>query len=184
MTAPQSFIQQLGDPQGQWRPLSSFPVRSQSGQRSASHYDASLAQFDVDHSARYRPRDGKTFCNIFCWDVTAAMGAEMPHWLTREGAPTWPSSIAHETSANKLADLLPAWGWKDCNEAHAIVMAAGGHPVVALWKNPHGHGHMGMLEPLPRDIIPEIAMAGLVCGRHIPLPNAFGGRVVTWWWDD
>lgn len=182
-----TFIEQVMERHKQWAPITTFPVRVMLEQRSASAYDAALAQFDVEHSGRYRPRDRLTFCNIFAWDVTSAMYAEIPHWVTGpDQRPSWPASSARELRANQLKEPLDAgrWGWSPCSEAHAMVMAAAGHPAVVLWQNPdeEASGHIAMVEPLPRGPTLEVAQAGLVCGRHIPLANAFGGRDVGFYW--
>ncbi|EGO62817.1 hypothetical protein, partial [Acetonema longum] len=52
-----------------------------SGKRTAEAYNQLIDQFDVEHNPRYVPRDDQTFCNIFVWDVSVAMGVELPRWV-------------------------------------------------------------------------------------------------------
>jgi len=53
------------------------------GHRSAENYRKIIEEFDVKNSNRYKKvRVGnsyKTYCNIFMWDVSIAMDAEIPH---------------------------------------------------------------------------------------------------------
>ncbi len=68
-------------------------LTSTPGARSREMYDAVINQFGVATNKRYEKdryldKDGneawKTYCNIFAWDVTAAMGVEIPHYLSGE----------------------------------------------------------------------------------------------------
>ncbi|NPV90054.1 MAG: hypothetical protein HPY50_04670 [Firmicutes bacterium] len=54
--------------------------------RSPYAYDMIIDQFKVADNPRYKRRNGNTYCNIFAWDVTNAMGAEIPYWVD---ATTW-----------------------------------------------------------------------------------------------
>jgi len=73
-----------------WVPAN-VPLKSAASERSPALYDAVIDQFVVEKNPRYR-RDqqgkGETYCNIFVWDVTRAMGAEIPHWVDQENNPT------------------------------------------------------------------------------------------------
>lgn len=182
-----TFFEQINDKDGQWRPVLNQPVRVEISNRTQAAYDAAISQFDVEHSARYRARDGMTFCNIFAWDVTLSMYAELPHWVDeRTHAPSWPMATARETTANWLASNLISnpWGWDSCTEAHAVAMASHGHPAIAIYKNdnPSRAGHVAIVEPVQFGGVTEVAQAGLVNGRHVPITNAFGGREVKFYW--
>jgi hypothetical protein len=157
----------------QWRPLKTLGVTSQPGERNPHATATVLRQFGLATSARYQPRDGLTFCNIFSWDFTRAMGCEVPHWHG-EG------TARRELTANETAKLMAMGafpGWRECSPLAAWDHAAVGEPVLALWRNPAGPGHVAALEPRPHDGDWRrglVAQAGRVCGYEMPLASAFG----------
>lgn len=189
MTAPKTSDALLATFGSQWvqLPLSeaftSFP-----NQRARSRLDSILDWFNVEDSPRYRPLGGTTYCNIFVWDVTRALTAEIPHWVDADWLPCGQKHPgARETTANMLFGKLRdgAWGWRECDQVHAGSFVRGGFPVVAAWKNPKGPGHIAMLTPSDDDIL--VAQAGAVCARRIPIQHAFGaGRMpdVRYFWHD
>ena len=102
-----------------------------------------IDQFDVAHSERYRPfRNGVTYCNIFLWDVTAALGCEIPHYIdntTGQGR-TYPDvSGSWEMNANATCDWLAGKGaqngWREVTAQQAQAWANEGRPAVTAWKN-------------------------------------------------
>ncbi|MCE5236834.1 MAG: hypothetical protein ABFC62_12770 [Clostridiaceae bacterium] len=132
-------------------------VTSDDKNRSASLYEKVVAQFKVESNPRYavnKGGTGDTYCNIYLWDVTRAMGAEIPHYVdaaTLE-ARDWPDvSGAKELNANGIYDWLSKkggdYGWKQVSAASAQSLANDGHPVVTAWKNPSGHGHVQVVVP-------------------------------------
>ena len=134
-----------------WIPVDA-PVQNQPGNRSRERYDQVLNQFGVGSNPRYRPRGGNTYCNIFAWDATRAMGAEIPHWLDQQGRPSRPGAPgAWELGANEINRWLKnqgvAAGWRRVSAAEAQAHANSGGPAVASWKNPGGIGHIGMIRP-------------------------------------
>ena len=136
-----------------WKPCSPS-LTSSVGMRSAQLYRDVISQFRVETSERYRPRDGNTYCNIFVWDVTAAMGAEIPHFVDYgTGAPrTYPDvSGAMELDANGTLDWLvktgPQYGWREVTAQEAQAWANSGRPAVTAWKNVGGIGHVQVVSP-------------------------------------
>lgn len=127
------------------------PTRNGAAARSAEAYDAVIDQFAVETNPRYAPRNGNTYGHIFLWDVTTAMGAEVPHWVDPSGAPS---------AAGSGRELLPAdvsmwlethgerrgWRWVDADEAQQL--AAQGHPVVAT-ALVTGGTRLGVVRPGP-----------------------------------
>ena len=131
--------------------------------RSAFNYAKVIDQFQVEKSARYRP-EKKTYCNIFVWDVTRAMGAEIPHYVFKSGK-TGDSAVdesgdfkagsdeREELNVNATVDWLkehgPGHGWRRVDARGAQEMASGGHPAVAIWANPDREksGHIAMIRP-------------------------------------
>ncbi len=147
--------------------------------RSAEQYLAVVRQFDVEMNPRYRPaRDAAgevaaTYCNIFAWDVTRAMGCEIPHW--------W---IGHELNANGLCDWLGRtgirFGWAQVDDAGAVAAAKLGQAVVATWRNPGGIGHIAVVIPTDSPGV-RIAQAGASCLFDAPVASGFGKRPVTYY---
>ena len=64
---------------------SNIPLTNEVGNRSMDNYQAVLNEFGVETNPRYLQRNGNTYCNIFVWDATKAMGAEIPHWVNSSG---------------------------------------------------------------------------------------------------
>lgn len=108
-------------------------------------------QFHVDAHVRYRPWLGRTYCNIFIWDVSRALGCELPHWVTPDGKaapPFGPGS--REQTANDLHRWLRLYGglegWRFVAEQDEAEMRADlGYPTVATWYNTQGSGHIALL---------------------------------------
>ena len=76
-------------PEKAWLPTNPI-VKGNEECRSPALLDRLIEQFDVENSARYTPHKhgGDTYCNIFVWDVTSALGAEIPHYVDAQtGAP-------------------------------------------------------------------------------------------------
>ena len=104
----------LDSASNQWLPVNPA-VTSSPDNRTPESYSQVVDQFDVENSKRYdQQQDGKiTWCNIFAWDVTSAMGAEIPHWVYSDGRPAEPCAIgSHEMNANEVAKWLKEKGEK------------------------------------------------------------------------
>ena len=143
-------------PASAWLPTSP-QITGDESDRSAKLLDDVIGQFHVESSERYRPhKNGSdTYCNIFVWDVTSALGAEVPHYVdAKTGAPrTYPDvSGATELNANGvctwLANQGSRYGWKAVSAQEAQNDANNGYPVVAAWKNTGGGaGHVQIVCP-------------------------------------
>ena len=69
------------------------------------------------------------------------MGAEIPHWVHRDGSPAQPLERgAHELNANETARWLnqhgEGHGWRRVSAEEAQRHANAGRPGVAIWENP------------------------------------------------
>jgi hypothetical protein len=135
-----------------WRALGAA-VQNAPGARDPFLYDSVINQLRVAEHPRYRhDQQGldETYCNIFVWDVTRAMGAEIPHWVDAAGNPA-PDGTGRELDANALIEWLescgPAHGWEPVDEEAAQSLANRGRPVVAAWVNPGGIGHVAIVRP-------------------------------------
>jgi hypothetical protein len=170
------------------------PLRGDPSCRNRATYDDVINQFAVGNNPRYAPRDSSgdgirdTFCNIFVWDVTRAMGAEIPHWVDGSSNPAAVGS-GRELSANATVDWLRQHGhrhgWRRVSEAEAQRLANQGHPSVVVWKNPGGIGHVAVVRP--GEVTskgPAIAQAGVRNFNHGHVKDAFGNAPVEYWVND
>ncbi len=164
---------QQGIPSSSWL-VANPPLTNHIGDRSPNTYRAILSQFDVENNERYRVNKngtGDTYCNIYAWDASRAMGAEIPHYINpATGAPANAGDVgAQETNANQVNDWLntygKTYGWTKVTPEQAQQYANAGMPAVTSWKNPNGHGHLQMVSPSADGIYDEergvaIAQAG------------------------
>jgi hypothetical protein len=151
--------------------------------RSPSRLVEVLASLDVENSPRYRVRDttgdGKpdTFCNIFVWDATRALGCELEHWWNGK-----------ELSANGLCDWLANvgthYGWTEVSDFGAALAVVKGKPVVAAWRNPKGTGHVAMVLPPGEGGALRIAQAGKRNLFDVELTKGFGVHVPRFYMHD
>lgn len=159
------------------------PIQNSAVDRSSRAYDLVIDQFKVETNPRYAPRDGKTYCNIFAWDVTRAMGAEIPHWTTSEGAIASPATPgARRMNVNAMAqwlsDLGANHGWQRSDQAAALENAQLGRPTIALFANPTDHGHIAVLRPAE---LTTLAQAGAWRFSRGSLSDSFGSREPDFW---
>lgn len=142
-------------------------------------------QLRVTESPRYRPWQGRTWCNVFSWDATRALGCEIPHWVLTDGTPALPFSPgSRELSANLTHEWLhqhgEKHGWRILATYDLAAMRADlGYPAVAIWKHPTGgHGHIALLIPGDR-----IVQAGSKNGT-MTLAAGFGDKTPEFWTHD
>lgn len=142
-------------PAAAWLPAS-FRTAGKVNNRSANNLRQVIGQFDVESAERYRPyKNGNTYCNIFVWDVTSALGCEIPHYVDRDtGAPrVYPDTKgAYELDANGTHDWLAKhganYGWYEVSAEDAQRYANAGYPAVTAWKNSSGGaGHVQVVCP-------------------------------------
>lgn len=162
-------------------------VTSNMGNRSAAQYTAVINQFSVENNERYQP-DGGTYCNIFVWDVTSAMGAEIPHYYdAKTGKPmAYGDEGANQMNANGMYKWLheygDQYGWFEVTPAEAQQMANEGHPVVtALYKN-GTHGHVQVVCPSKDGTYDEkrgvtIAQAGRHLSSYKPITQVYNASL-------
>ncbi len=151
------------------------------GQRSANQTVVVTGQFDVEKDPRYAPGDGKTWCNIFTWDWSCAMGARIPHWIT---SPTTGAEI--ELNANALTFWLSAagfdQGWREVRSSGSVLAEVNnGNVCVATFHNPAGHGHITPIVPDPKEIM--VCNVGAKNFQRGPIAKAYGRHMpnVRYW---
>lgn len=134
-----------------WKPAQPG-ITSNAYNRSANLYNAVIGQFSVETNERYQP-DGGTYCNIFVWDVTTAMGAEIPHYYDADtGKPmSYGDKGASQMNANGMYKWLheygDQYGWYEVTPGEAQELANEGHPVVTALYRDGAHGHVQMVCP-------------------------------------
>ncbi len=131
-------------------------VQSSEGNRSTKRLNEVIAQFQVETNGRYQQNKfgNDTYCNIFVWDVSRAMGTEIPHYVdSKTGEPRYYPNVqgATELDANGVADWLSKngakYGWKEVGAKEAQAQANRGYPAVTAWKNAGGIGHVQVVCP-------------------------------------
>jgi hypothetical protein len=141
-------------PEQAWLPVSAHSI-STAFNRSAEDLNKVISQFCVESAGRYRRRNGNTYCNIFVWDVTRALGCEIPHYVDKESgdARYYPDiKGAYEQDANATCDWLlrrgADYGWREITAQEAQNFANAGFPVVSAWRNKNGGaGHVQIVCP-------------------------------------
>jgi hypothetical protein len=157
-----------------WKTLNG-DITSKPGERSLLTYRDVLAQFKVQTNPRYTPHGGTTYCNIYVWDCTRALGCEVPHWVGPAGQAV-PPGRGSETTANALLPWFirrgAAEGWKEVYPQDAYPHVQEGRPCVAQYAAPKGHGHIAMVLPGPNGTL-HVAQAGGQCLFDVPLIAGF-----------
>jgi hypothetical protein len=167
-----------------WMPVDA-PATSVAAARSRDALLAVVGQFEVVSAPRYQPGvpgdAAETCCNIFTWDVTRALRAEVPHWVDDAGRPV-AAGHGREMSANATVRWLEthgaAHGWREGTAAEAEFAAASGAPALAVWLNTDGHGHVAVVVPAREGAGVHIAQAGTSCFDSGPLAQGFGDHPV------
>jgi len=152
-------------------------ARSSEANRSPEQYDAVIDQFSVEENSRYFKDGNGTYCNIFVSDVTKAMGAEIPHWVDKDGNAVEVRQgedgalkayradekgkaveIDIKECKEQLAYDMSNWleenekgngGWKKVSAKEAQDAANDGKPAVAIQPVPGGSGrdHTAVVRP-------------------------------------
>lgn len=157
------------------------------GQRSADAYREVLADLDVEKRARYQRRasDGATWCNIYVWDATKAMGCEIPHYYDpNTGLECREAGVYKEMGAIRMREWLENFGsqhgWIECDQATAIAMANKGMPTVVAATTT---GHVGMVVPQNEgDTDVMISQAGASNFNYGKQSNGFGKHSVKYFY--
>lgn len=156
------------------------PLKGEPGKRSRGVLLSVVAQFHLEETPRYQPGPGNlTWCNVALWDITSALGCEIPHWAGDDGAPCRPGRGA-ELTANATLRWLevhgPKFGWAPCSLAEAAEAAEAGRVAVAAWANPEPtkSGHVATFVPSVEAGAAHIAQAGRRCFTSEPYAHVFG----------
>ncbi len=149
-----------------WKALQA-PVQSKAGKREKSLYEQVLKQFAVGSNPRYEP-DGtdRDRSHIFLWDVSLAMGCEIPHFAG-----------AREHNLSQTTDWVrheaPMRGWRRVSSTDIYDVAASGQLVVAVPKDPRLKG-LAVVHPQKKAFVPVVVSAGVKRGWGVALRDAIG----------
>lgn len=174
------------------------PLRGEPGKRSRGVLLSVVAQFNLETAERYRPvhrllSNGElasdSFCNVFLWDVTKALGCEVPHWVDRvTGRPAGVGAQgAVEYRANDVVGWLEAhgreYGWQLCTRGEASAAAERGEVAIVVWRNPNPEkpGHVALVVPAVSPGAVFIAQAGAHNFTSEPLERGFGDLPPTFY---
>ena len=161
---------------------------------------SALELLDVEHNARYRPADNKTYCNIYATDFAHACGYFLPRtwWLEsaidrfRAGdrvAPIYGTTVV-ELNANALQVWMEAWGaaygWRrvaTAAELQAAVNIGRMGLITAARTDPTRSGHITVCLPERGDRRATIGEAGEVIGPLQSQAGTANRRFLTsvWW---
>jgi hypothetical protein len=170
--------------------------------------DALLAWLGVEHSARWQPADGLTFCNVYAADFCFLAGAYLPRTWWKDKAlmaialGQTPAVVYDETIREMRADDLLAWlsdfgppfGWQRVFDATALQAAAnaGGVGLICADRDAAGRpGHITVVLPetaaMPavRDVdghvlLPVQTQAGAFNSARFTTPAS---GLAAWWQD-
>lgn len=153
-------------------------------ERNPRMYEQTLRDLKPTEGSRYaRTVDGHTFCNIFLWDGTRALGCEIPHWVHKDFLPSQ-TGQGVELTANGIHAWLykvgKQFGWRKVTHTEGIGRAADGFPTILVWKNPNSKrpGHVAFLLPEGR-----VIQAGRKNGV-MTVNEAFGSLPFDTWTHD
>lgn len=160
---------------------------------------AVLATLDVENNALYSPGGGKTYCNIYAYDVVTALGGYLPRvWWSdnaieriRNGESVQPKydDTIFEMNANALTAWMPehgvSYGWRRASDmSNAQEEANSGKVVIILAANvnPRRSGHVAVIlaetdQFQAGEDMPLISQAGSRNVAHAPASSA-------WWEND
>jgi hypothetical protein len=173
------------------------PVQNSTSARSVANYNNVINQFAVQSNPRYAQRDSDgdgrtdTFCNIFAWDVTRAMNAEIPHWYDPATGNATAVGVGYEMNATRMLDWLRAFGtrngWYRLQTAQAAQdLANAGQPTIVIGNGGQNSGHVAVVRPgQVTSLGPSTAQAGRINfnQRHV-YDGFFGGteaNYVEYW---
>ncbi|MDR0935458.1 MAG: hypothetical protein LBM98_02115 [Oscillospiraceae bacterium] len=128
------------------------PLTGDETNRSAERYNAVINQFAVESNPRYTPgKLDSTWCNIYVWDVTSAMGAEIPHYV--DPATGEPRKYPDTEGARELGAIATEtwlettgsdYGWLETTAEQAQYAANAGLPAIT---SSGAIGHVQMVIP-------------------------------------
>lgn len=149
-----------------WRAVKS-PFTSKIGERTKDAYEKAFKQFAIGFNPRYEEDGpGKPRGHIYVWDVSRAMGCEIPHFVG-----------ARELTLSKTIEWLrhegPMRQWLKISESDSFRWADLGMLVVAVPRDPKIN-QLAIVVPQAEADVPLLTGAGLVVGALLPAHEVLG----------
>ncbi|MBL8952961.1 MAG: hypothetical protein JNK82_19445 [Myxococcaceae bacterium] len=143
------------------------PAQSMFGRRSKRSLLNVIAQFAAGHNPRYLPdAKGALRAHIFVWDVSRAMGCEIPHFLG-----------GRELTIGQTVDWLKMdghnRGWRKLLRDNALKEVEQGNLCIVVPKHPK-QKLIAVLRPRYSDNVLRVAAAIPQKGNEIACREAFG----------
>lgn len=143
------------------------PLQSCSGRRSLRSTLNVMAQFAPGHNPRYLPdAKGASRAHVFVWDVSRAMGCELPHFAN-----------GRELSVAQTVDWLraegPSRGWQKLALPAALEQVDRGNLAVVVPRDPK-RKRVALLWPRDRAGTLRIAAGGPGGGNDVPALEVLG----------
>ncbi|MEW5743658.1 MAG: hypothetical protein AB1938_32400 [Myxococcota bacterium] len=151
-----------------WRALKA-PVQSKAKKRSPRVLWTVIDQFAVGTNPRYAAqKPGESRGHVFAWDVSMAMGCEIPHY-----------HLGREMTCSATIDWVrfksTEHGWRRVDRQNAIACADRGELVLVISKNPKRKA-LGVVRPggAGDDGHPRVASGGEPRGNDLSALEAIG----------
>jgi hypothetical protein len=151
------------------------PVQSRPGRRSWKVYWNVIDQFAVGHNPRYAPDAKGLRAHLFVWDVSRAMGCEVPHLVGGR-------EINLGSTVDWLRNEGPSVGWRKAQTPAALAAAEQGLAVLAV---PRDGRHKLVVVVRPggagKDGLPRVASATSVRQADVSVRQALGTPAVDYY---
>jgi hypothetical protein len=143
------------------------PAQSMFGRRSMRSTMNVIAQFAAGHNPRYAPDSkGASRAHVFVWDVTRAMGVEIPHFLQ-----------GRELNIAQTVDWLRidshSRGWRKLKVDTALMEVQQGNLALVIPRDPKKK-LIAILRERDDDNVLRVAAAVPVRGHDMPCLDALG----------
>jgi hypothetical protein len=155
------------DARESWRALNA-PVQGREGHRSPAVYSQAILQFAVGSNPRYDPdAPEKPRAHLFLWDVTRALGAEIPRFVG-------PLELNLAQTCDWIRHEGPMRGWRRVDPRQAREAAGAGMPVVLMPRDIKLKLLAVLLPGLGPDGHPRVSAAAKKRGNGLTVYEALG----------
>jgi hypothetical protein len=153
-----------------WK-ASQAPIQSRPGSRSKGLYQSVIDQFAIASNVRYDDDGpGKPRGHIFVWDVSRAMGCEIPHFAG-------PKELSLAQTVDWVRHEAVARGWLKVANASIFAAAENGLMVVAVPREARER-HIALVAPQTPDLKPLLTGSALKRGHLVSVRDMFGIQAI------
>ena len=146
------------------------PAQSMFGRRTRRSYLNVIHQFAAGHNPRYAPDAKGSRAHVFVWDVSRAMGCEIPHFLAGREL-----NLAQTVDWLKMSSL--SRGWRKVKLETALEQVELGNLAVVVPKDPR-QKKIAVLRPRDEQGALRVAAAVPEKGNDVGLFEAMGTNEV------